>query len=181
MAFLDQLQVRALWKHVLKMNNDTIEKIENYGSTSLSATMLSFKSKYYGTWSVNVANISLIGEFTNQDGPSLEDHFLVFIGMNGSLYELPISALGFDLIWTQLADKFKILPRLMLNGETDFASKVLWPEEMRDYVVFDYIDKVPSSFFGRLFSLVGIGEIESRLSSEITQYLEKNEPTSVVK
>ena len=120
----------------------------------------------------------LVGEFTNQDGPHLSDHFLILVDSEERLYEAPIDAMGFDSAWKQLAKMLGVKPELSLVGETDFASGVLWPEFLRARHVFDYVEKPSRSFFGRLFLPFGVGKIESKLSDHLEDYL-ANKPSEM--
>ena len=144
---------------------------EDAGVLAFEESLVRFDSSLYGSWSVNPSNFVLVGEFTNQDGPHLSDHFLVLVDSDRSFYEAPIDAVGFDGVWKKLAQTLGVPPELSLLGETDFSSRVLWPEVLQGRPVFDYVEKPSRSFIGRLFSPFGIGEIESRLSDHIEEYL----------
>jgi hypothetical protein len=144
---------------------------EDTGALSFDGSLLSYESIFYESWSINVSALVLVGEFTNQDGPHLSDHFLVLVDSDRRLYEVPIGATGFESTWKQLAQMLGVNPELSLVGETDFASGILWPEFFRGRHVFDYVEKPSRSFFGRLFFPFGVGRIESKLSEHLEEYL----------
>jgi len=146
---------------------------EDTGLLSFDGSILRFDSSLYGAWSLNQSALVLVGEFTNQDGPHLSDHFLMLLDRDRRFYEAPIDAAGFDDVWKELARTLGVPPKLLLLGETDFKSVVLWPEVFRGRPVFDYVEKSSRSFIGRLLSPLGIGEIESRLSDHIDGYLDQ--------
>jgi hypothetical protein len=47
------------------------------GSVFIEAGKLRFASDDYGRWELSLDDVALMGEYTTQDGPMLEDHFLV--------------------------------------------------------------------------------------------------------
>ncbi|CAN5175350.1 hypothetical protein BH23VER1_BH23VER1_09740 [soil metagenome] len=40
---------------------------------------LSYRSEVYGSWKLPISEITLIGEYTNEDGPMADDYFLLFL------------------------------------------------------------------------------------------------------
>lgn len=144
---------------------------EDYGKLAIKGSLITFESDFYSSWIFKISDILIIGEFTNQDGPHLEDHFLLFINKTGNSFEAPVNAKGFNSVWNHLADILNLPKGLYLQGETDFASQVLYPESIRGQPIFDYVDKSSSSFFGRIFSVLGGGEIESHFTNNIKKYV----------
>lgn len=39
-------------------------------------------------WSVPLSDIALIGEYTTQEGPSADDHFISIVDHNGTRYDI---------------------------------------------------------------------------------------------
>lgn len=109
------------------------------GSYRLSNGTLSYRSEVYGSWDLPIAEITLIGEYTNEDGPFADDFFLVFLTANdGGWHEASFYGEGRDEILRELSalKGSEIVCGLCLS--MSFASQVIWPVEKRGEEIFDF-------------------------------------------
>ncbi len=70
------------------------EFVEDLGTLSLVEQAIEYRSSFYTAWSLPVAELRLIGEYTNEDGPHFSDHFLIFFVSNEQTHEAPVDAVG---------------------------------------------------------------------------------------
>ena len=80
------------------------------------------------TWDIAIADIAVIGEYTNQNGPFSDDYFLAFIGRGSTeWYEASFYARGRDDALKGLASQLGTNLVCELCNSTDFRSRVMWP------------------------------------------------------
>jgi hypothetical protein len=90
-----------------------------------------------GGWRLPVSEIKIIGEHTDDQGPLVDDYFLVFI-TNSDLYEVSFYAEGFQGFLQRLSDRLGTKLSCELGNSTDYRSRVMWPFEMEGMPVFEY-------------------------------------------
>lgn len=79
-------------------------------------------------WTVKLADVRLIGEYTTESGPFVDDYFLVFLTAEQSgWYEAPLYATGLDRFLIELGVALGAPIRLALCGSTDWKTRALWP------------------------------------------------------
>jgi hypothetical protein len=121
-------------------------------------------------WSVPLSRVSLIGEYTTQDGPGTDDHFLCIFDHNGNRYDI-----GDDddasLLLDELEDVIgeRLLPQLQFS--TDFQSRILYPKSANNRNLFVEPDK-PRTLLGRLKWLFCSGNHRLQLSEEAIALIE---------
>jgi hypothetical protein len=73
---------------------------EDSGRLAFVDDFLSYESATHGSWRLDASSIRLIGEFTNQSGPAMDDYFLVFLrsGENG-WYDASFYCEGREDVW----------------------------------------------------------------------------------
>jgi hypothetical protein len=116
----------------------TGELVEDLGTLSLVGQAIEYRSSFYPPWSLPVAELRLVGEYTNEDGPHAADHFLVFFGSVKQTCEAPVDADGVIPVLNALAEILKgsLKPELRFN--TSFASRVIWPPQLCGQPVFAF-------------------------------------------
>lgn len=122
------------------------------------------------TWSVPLSDIALIGEYTTQDGPGLDDHFFCIVDHNGNRYDIgdEDGALRFlDELAIALGES--LLPQLQFT--TDFQSCILYPKSARGRMLFVNPCQ-PRTFIGRLKWIFSSGEHQLQLSDEVNALIE---------
>jgi len=80
---------------------------------------------------IPVTAVAIIGEYTNEDGPFADDHFLVIVTRAGQCIETAVDSMGPDalvLLGALLGQELST----SLDGQTTFNSRVLWPAQIAD-------------------------------------------------
>jgi hypothetical protein len=109
------------------------------GNLQIDGDDIVYDSSQYGSWRLAISDIYVIGEYTNQYGPVLDDYFFVFVAeIDGSWYEASFYAEGSDAFLEQLGAKIHVDPTCSLIGSTDFKSNVWFPEELAGMPLFEF-------------------------------------------
>lgn len=77
-------------------------------------------------WSLHMSDVGVIGEYTTDNGPWLDDRFVVFVRRNGTWFEAPVHA-GFEEFLERLSAHLGCPVASALVNKTDFTSRVMWP------------------------------------------------------
>jgi hypothetical protein len=131
-------------------------------------------------WSIPLSSISLIGEYTTQDGPGTDDHFVCLFDDSGNRYDI-----GYDDGASLLLDEIKdvigepLLPQLSLS--TDFQSFILYPKSSNNQTLF-IKPRQPRTIASRLKWLFCSGNHRLQLSDEaiaLIEHFKVNPPIKV--
>jgi hypothetical protein len=138
------------------------------GSVFIESGKLRFTSDDYGRWEVDLDDVVLLGEYTTQDGPMLEDHFFVVLSKRGEEFEIPVTASGADEMRQAicLALDFETMPKLTLN--TDFSSRIMAPRSFLDQPLYIF-ETERKPLLHRIFSS---GRMKRRLSDSAKSVLQ---------
>ena len=147
------------------------ERSEQSGRIELNDGMIRYTSAFFGSWQLPASKVRVCGEYTTDNGPMIDDWFMVFVPDEGNgWYEASVYATGADLFLTGLA---KVFGAESLYGElfasTEFASRVIWPSHLRDMPLFEF-RSVPMPWWKRLIRL-GSGQIRFALSPEVQAFV----------
>ena len=111
----------------------------NSGRYRIADGVISYRSEVYGSWELPVSEVTVIGEYTNEDGPFADDYFLVFLSRNESWwFEGSFYGEGRDEVLHELSTLLGSEISLGLSHTTTFTSRILWPEKMRGEAFFDF-------------------------------------------
>jgi hypothetical protein len=137
-----------------------------------SAGGILFISASYGTWTIPVRDIIVVGQCTNDNGPFAEDLFWVFVTTDG-WYEAPYDAAGSEIVVERLGKLLNasIPPGPMFSAE--FSSRVLWPERFLGSQLFDF---TPAGTGG---ALCGCDGMRQRLTDEIEHFVKEHDTQSI--
>lgn len=91
-------------------------------------------------WSIGMDEIVVVGEYTNEDGPSAADWFYVFVKPSGEWCELPLYADGFDDAVGHLAGRLGFEPEKALFYRPTFDSRIIWPEAKKGKPLFAFVE-----------------------------------------
>lgn len=149
----------------------TDKLVEDLGTLSLVESAIEYRSNFYPPWSLPVADVRVIGEYTNEDGPHAADHFLMFFGPDGKTHEVPAGADGVFSVLHSLEGIFGDSLEVELGFVTTFASRVIWPPQLSGQPVFIVHEKA-EKFTDKLRSAFGLGRVELRLRPEIRSRVE---------
>lgn len=131
------------------------------------------RSTLFGDWQIPIADVRLIGEATNEDGPFLDDWMLIFARDVGEWFEASAFAPGILDFREELGRTIgrELIPQLAAS--TTFDSRVLWPMELQGRPVFNYDDTSPKALGGQLGRKIfgPTGKVQT-FSDEVRQLLQ---------
>ena len=125
-------------------------------------------------WSISLSDIVLIAEYTTDEGPHLDDYFLVFVTREqGEFYysNVTMYAAGINESLTVLERILGCSLDLTLHSSTRWSSRVVWPLKLAGAAYFRYDQVVPEGFWDRVRSRVQGKRIESHVADSICEYL----------
>jgi hypothetical protein len=124
---------------------------EKSGALSFDGTVITYTSGCYGAFSVPLSELAVIGEYTNPNGPFLDDWFLVFVCRNdGTWYEASMYAEGIDTITQQLTEVFGSCPYIGLANSANYASRIKWPTALVGRPLFTFTPVTGSDLIGSI-------------------------------
>jgi hypothetical protein len=114
---------------------------DHSGELKFTEESLSYRSAA-GSWSVNISDVRLIGEYTTANGPYIDDYFLVFVtALEGGWHEASFYARGRDELLAALSKKLGAPIETGLSNSAHFKTRIIWPEEWRGQ---NMLEVVPS-------------------------------------
>lgn len=126
-----------------------------------------------GDWFVRVPDVRLIGEFTNSDGPYVDDYFLVFLtAAENGWHEASFYANGRDEALASLGKSLGAPLQCGLCDSTQFKTRIMWPPQLKDQKLMEVLSTTQGSFWGKLMRW---GDREIRLSAAALSVFEKRE------
>lgn len=97
------------------------------GAIEVVDRVLIYRSSHYGLWSLPVSTIQKIEEYTNSDGPLIDDYFYRFTTATKEERTASFYAVGWDLVWPELEKAFPGIDHGGLCNSTDYKMRLLWP------------------------------------------------------
>ncbi|UWZ83519.1 hypothetical protein [Occallatibacter riparius] len=125
-------------------------------------------------WAIAVSDVVLIAEYTTDEGPKVDDYFLVFITREeGELYysNVTMYAAGINESLTALESLLGCSLELALSSSTEMKSRVVWPQKLAGSAYFRYEQVVPEGFWDRVRSRVQGTRMESHVADSVCEYL----------
>ncbi len=96
-------------------------------SILLQDAVLSYRHLGAEQWCLPVSTVALIGEYTNANGPLLDDYFLVFVTADKQIYEASFYATGMRECHAQLELALGSPLPLGLANSASWNTRILWP------------------------------------------------------
>lgn len=127
-------------------------------------------------WSLPIRSIVLVAEYTTNEGPYVDDYFIVFVtAENGKLYfsTCSVYSAGRDEALSSLQKHLGSPIQLELEGSTEWRSRVAWPAKMvgMEYLLFR---EVPATTLTEKLKKKLLGPTqEYAVSNAVRQYLEE--------
>lgn len=145
------------------------------GVINFDGSLISYTSSHYGSFTFPLSEVAVIGEFTTDNGPYIDDWFLVFVPDRGrGWFEASMYAEGIDSMREQLSAALgSSIYGAGLFASTDFASRILWPAALGDRPLFTFSLVTASSFLRRL-KLSILPEVSRSLSPDALSAMERN-------
>ncbi len=133
------------------MAKPSIYELES-GRVWLENNIIHYRSNTYGDWDLPLYEVRVIGEITNEDMPAYDDWFMAFTRVgNDGWYEASAYADHFKEFKKELAEALKTKIETELYYSTTFASRVIWPEDLRGKPMFEFRLVIASSLPGRFW------------------------------
>ncbi|MFO1451364.1 MAG: hypothetical protein U1F61_24605 [Opitutaceae bacterium] len=110
---------------------------EYSGVLECSDGTLSYRSGV-SDWTIPISAIRLIAEYTNSDGPWIDDYFFVFLtAPEDGWHEASFYAKGREAALNALEKKIGSRLECGLYGSTEYRTRILWPTDLKDQVLMD--------------------------------------------
>lgn len=107
-------------------------------------------TSYCQNWSLPISQIKIIGEYTNSNGPYVDDYFFVFVLADGSWRQASFYAEGRESFLTELSSKLGYKLECGLCNSTSLKSRIMWPEELNGEILFTFACAPdPKNFFAK--------------------------------
>jgi len=131
--------------------------------------------RYWGgsepSWEMPLEDIAVIGEYTNQSGPVLDDWFLVFVSRSTRHFFLaPYYATGIDQLRSGLSAVLNSPLPTSLANSADFKSVVLWPSQLAGKDLMQFSPVVPSGLIARVTHAL-LPRVNITLAQAVLSYL----------
>ncbi len=122
-------------------------------------------------WSCPIADVRLIGEYTNADRPYLDDYFLVFLtAPEGGWHEASFYAKGRDETLAELSRSLGGPLQCGLCNSTHYKTRIMWPPQVKDQELMEVLPPKAQSLWQKL---TDSGARDIRLSAAARQAFEK--------
>ena len=144
------------------------------GALSISCSTLVYASPDYGSWQIPISEIIAFGEYTTDNGPHIDDWFMVFVTKDLNWVEASNYCSGCDIVRDQLA-KYWNAESLYgsLAFSTDFSSRAIWPAKIAGKPLFTFTERHQSTW-DKVKSF-GIGIIDKDFTPEVRQLFKPSE------
>jgi hypothetical protein len=123
---------------------------EYSGELSYSDDLLTYRSAVRN-WTLPISAIRLIGEYTNSDGPFVDDYFFVFLtAPENGWHEASFYAKGREEALRHLAIHIGAPIESGLCHSTDYCTRIIWPCDLKDQPLMDIIAPEKQNLWQRL-------------------------------
>lgn len=95
-------------------------------------------------WAIPLGSLLVIGEYTDDNGPQVDNHFLVFVSHLGpSWFEASLHAEGREAFLSELGRKLGMNLICQLYDSSGLNSRVIWPPEIENQPLFEFCHDLP--------------------------------------
>lgn len=136
------------------------------GQVCIIGDRLSFTQPRGLVWSIDLSEIRLVAEETIETFAGGDD-WIIHLAFQSQWCSFPKYAAGFGEVWDRLSERFPNM-ELGLARSASFASRVLWPPQLRGQPLFDHQPEPNPPLWRRL---TGSGRIESTLTPAVSSFL----------
>jgi hypothetical protein len=144
-------------------------------SLQVSGARLCCLNEHEQRWSIEIADIILIAEYTTDEGPYLDDYFLVFVTVEKGkpfFSKCTFYAEGTDEAFECLRKKFDMPMEFKLCSSTAWTSSVLWPRSLVGNEYFKFSKVQPSDIGSRIRKIVLGPQLEYTISDSMRIYID---------
>src|SRR5476649_2469445 len=89
---------------------------------------------------IDYDEIVIVGEYTNQNGPFTDDHFLALLFRDGRYREIPLFTPA-EPVLAELEAKRGIVFKAGLTFSTDFASRIFYPDSLKGKPLLEFRER----------------------------------------
>ena len=126
-------------------------------------------------WNISVKSVEVVGEYTDSNGPYIEDYFIVFVtAPQHERYIASFYACGRDLFLHDLGETLNCEINCGLCGSTDLDSRVMWPLSLVGKKLFDFVPVRSKSILGKIRQWLS-GECNIYFSAEVKKILKSGQ------
>ena len=141
------------------------------GEISLSDGSIRYCGASESSWELPLSDLAVIGEYTNQSGPVIDDWFLVFVSRISEQYLLaPVYAAGVDSLRASLGTMLNTSLATSLANSADLKSIVLWPPQLAGSDLMQFPPVVPSGVVSRVTHLF-VRRVNVALAPSVLSYV----------
>ena len=91
-------------------------------------------------WELPISRLVAVGEYTNANGPLVDDYYFVFVEVGGTCRQASFYAIDSMDTLARLADVLKVELWPGLCSSAEWKTRVMWPEALRDQPLFELRD-----------------------------------------
>ncbi len=127
-------------------------------------------------WAMPIGSIILVSEYTTNEGPQVDDYFLVFVSAaDGKLHFSTCSfyAGGVDEALSILQERLRSPLQLRLQGSTEWRSRVAWPAKMAENEYFTFTPVPAETLTTKLKEKLLGPTHEYVISKRVQEYLQE--------
>jgi hypothetical protein len=136
------------------------------GVVRLDGTGVRYTLRDRGSVVISLDEVGVIGEYTTENGPLVDDWFLVLVCKEGTgWFEISMYAEGIPELFRQLSAALGAIIEMGLANKTDFSSHIIWPPSIAGRPLFHFTPVAARSVFHWL-KLAIIPEIRRRLTPD---------------
>ena len=127
-----------------------------------------------GSWRLPSSDVSVVGEYTNANGPWIDDYFLVFVRPDRMCFEVSFHARGRDQALSDLGIALGgAVLRPGLCNSTEWRTRVLWPLQLADSPLWVLQREPPSGVWRRVLDVAGLPCRTAVLSATVEEFLSR--------
>lgn len=135
---------------------EQIQKENSSGIVRLQGDTVFWDYNNKNILQIDLNDIAIIGEYTNSEGPYLDDWFLVFVTKDGQWQNIPWYANNIDELTQYLSNKFhQDLNVTYLANSIEWKSIVLYPTHLKEKALFTLTPsdtyKEPKTFLDKFY------------------------------
>jgi hypothetical protein len=143
------------------------------GTISLKGSTVIWHNDDLVLLQLDLADIIIIGEYTNSNGPWFDDWFLTFVTRDGAWRSIPWYAKNMEELLRVLSVRFHpALENSSLANSTSWKSVVRYPIALEGKELFNKVPsrtyKAPKNWFHKLLYSIGLGGFDLSYDLELT-------------
>lgn len=183
MGFLTEILSRTLFRHTYRDIDRLLEDARagksipetkpnpKSGVLRIDGPALTYASPDYGNWRIPTSEVIAFGEYATDNGPYIDDWFMVFVTQDFNWVEASNFCGGSAAVRNELARRWGVESLSgKLWGHTEFASRVIWPLALADQPLFEFVER-PQTTWQKIKS-IGIGLIDKDLTQQVRTQLQ---------